>query len=318
MIGIKDGKVQGVKFVKANTIGGPMAAPRYVLLHETAGRIEKGSSVKWFASKECKVSAHFTIERDGEVIQQVPLDRKAFHAGVSKWKGISGLNSCSIGIELVGPGKMDANGKAWFGQACDPREIEFKPTPQHGDGHWLPFTPAQIAATKLLCTLLVQEFSDVNEILTHWEVSPGRKVDPNPLFPLREVRKAVLDPDPVEAEVVEAVVVPPAAPAAPKKIEAVKEVAKEVVKSKTNQTVFGLFMGWLELQLGFLRGALPEVKQETEAIANPLMSLGSLLKVNLGSIIVILTLIGLVVVFYRNSQHKLEIKRLKKQAGEEA
>ena len=106
-----------------------------------------------------------------------------------------------------------------------------------------------------------------------------------------------------------------------------------VIKRKFPATLFGLLFiagiisiwygfwfydGWIPIkqQFGFLRGALPEVKQETEAIANPLMSLGSLLKVNLYSIIVILTMIGLVVVFYRNSQHKLEIKRLKEKAGE--
>ncbi len=312
---IENGRVKGVRFVKANSSGGEMT-PRFAVIHDTAGRLSKFSSVDWFKSAECTTSAHFVVERDGTVTQMVPLNRKAFHAGVSKWKGTSGLNSCSIGIEIVNPGKMDATGKAWFGACCKPDEIEHKSTPEHGDGYWLLYTEAQIAAVKLLCTLIVEEYPDCNEILTHWQISPGRKIDTNPLFPLREVRKAVLDPDPVEAEIVEAVVVPPAAPAAPKKIEVAKEVAKEVVKSKTNQTAFGLFMLWLEQQLGFLRGALPDVKKETEAIANPLMSLGSLLKVNLGSIIVVLTLIGLVIVFYRNSQHKLEIKRLKEKTGE--
>lgn len=311
MIGIKDGKVHGVKFVKANAIGGPMGAPKFILLHETAGRIEKGSSVKWFASRECKVSAHFTIERDGEVVQQVPLDRKAFHAGVSKWKGVSGLNSCSIGIELVGPGKMDSNGKAWFGKACDPSEIVFKPTPQHGDGHWLPFTPAQIAAVKLLCTLIVEEYPDCNEILTHWEVSPGRKVDPNPLFPLREVRKAVLDPDPADAEAIEETVAPVTAVAAPKKIEAAKELVAEGAKSQTVRwSIAGLF-AWLETQLGFFQSFLPDAQKEAGDIVNPLTSLGKMVKVNIGSVTVVIVALVFLIVIYRHSRDKVELTKLK-------
>lgn len=313
---IENGRVVGVKFRRAKHSGGPMS-PRQICLHDTAGALRPFSSVEWFEKADRKVSAHFVVERDGTVTQMVELNRVAYHAGVSKWKGQTGLNSSAIGIEIVNPGKLDENGKASFGVVvAKPTEIEFKSTPEHGNGWWLPYTESQVAAVKLLCTLIVEEYPDCNEILTHWQISPGRKIDTNPLFPLREVRKAVLDPDPETAEKIEEVVAPVTAVAAPKKIDAVKEVAKEVVKSKTNQTVFGLFMAWLEQQFGFLRGALPEVKQETEAIANPLLSLGSLLKVNLYSIIVILTLIGLVIVFYRNSQHKLEIKRLKEKVGE--
>lgn len=309
---IQDHRIKGVRYVPANSIGGPMASPKFIVVHETAGRVEKGSSVKWFASKECKTSAHFTIERDGEVVQQVPLNRKAFHAGVSKWKGISGLNSCSIGIELVGPGRMDANGKAWFGQACDPSEIEFKSTVQHGDGHWLPFTPQQIASLKLLCFAITEEFETCNEIVGHYEISPGRKVDPNPLLSLREIRKAALDPDPVDAEVVEAAVIPPVAP---KKMEAVKEFATEAVKSKTVWWSFGGIMTWLETQFAFLRGALPDAQQEVSDVVDPLTSLGSLMKIKIGGAIVAISLIVFLIVIYRHTRDKVELKKLKGDAA---
>ncbi len=314
---IENGRVNGVRFVKANSSGGEMT-PRYVVAHDTAGRLSKFSSVDWFKSPECKTSAHFVVERDGTVTQMVPLNRKAFHAGVSKWKGTSGLNSCSIGIEIVNPGKMDANGKAWFGACCKPDEIEHKSTPEHGDGYWLPYTEAQVAAVKLLCTLIVEEYPDCNEILTHWQISPGRKIDTNPLFPLREVRKAVLDPDPVEAEVVEAVVAPPAASAAPKKMDVVKEYATEAAKSKTVWWTLGGIMTWLETQLSFLRGALPDAKKEVGEIVDPLTSLGSLMKVKIGGALVVIGLIVLLVVIYRHTHNKVELKRLKAKAGEEA
>lgn len=307
---IENGRVKGVRFVKANSSGGEMT-PRFVVIHDTAGRLTKFSSVDWFKSPECKTSAHFVVERDGTVTQMVPLNRKAFHAGVSKWKGTSGLNSCSIGIEIVNPGKMDETGKAWFGACCKPDEIEHKSTPEHGDGYWLPYTEAQIAAVKLLCTLIVEEYPDCNEILTHYQISPGRKIDTNPLFPLREVRKAVLDPDPAEAEVVEAVVVPPAATAAPKKIEAAKEIVAEGAKSQTVRwSIAGLF-AWLETQLGFFQSFLPDAQKEAGDIVNPLTSLGKMIKVNIGSVLVVIVVLVLVIVIYRHSRDKVELKKLK-------
>lgn len=308
---IENGRIKGVRYVPANSIGGPMASPKFIVAHETAGRIEKGSSVKWFASKECKTSAHFCIERDGEVVQQVPLNRKAFHAGVSKWKGISGLNSCSIGIELVGPGKMDSNGKAWFGKACDPSEIVFKPTPQHGDGHWLPFTPAQIASLKLLCFAITEEFETCNEIVGHYEISPGRKVDPNPLLSLREIRKAALDPDPADAEAIEEAVAPVTAVAAPKKIEAAKELVAEGAKSQTVRwSIAGLF-AWLETQLGFFQSFLPDAQKEAGDIVNPLTSLGKMVKVNIGSVTVVIVAVVFLIVIYRHSRDKVKLTKLK-------
>ena len=51
-----------------------------------------------------KVSAHYTIDRDGSVYVHVPEARRAWHAGASHWAGREGVNGCSIGIELVNPG----------------------------------------------------------------------------------------------------------------------------------------------------------------------------------------------------------------------
>ena len=51
-----------------------------------------------------KVSSHLYIKRDGELIQFVPFDKRAWHAGKSKWKKFNNLNKYSIGIELVNKG----------------------------------------------------------------------------------------------------------------------------------------------------------------------------------------------------------------------
>lgn len=305
---IENGRVSGVRFVAANSSGGEMT-PKYIVTHDTSGRLSKFSSVDWFKSKQCTTSAHFVVERDGTVTQMVPLNRKAFHAGASKWKGQSGLNSCSIGIEIVNPGKMDSNGKAWFGPCCKPDEIEHKSTPEHGDGWWLPYTDAQVAAVKLLCTLIVEEYPDCNEILTHWQISPGRKIDTNPLFPLREVRKAVLDPDPETAEKIEEVVAPPVAPAT--KTSAAKEIVVEGAKSKTVQWSIAGLCAWLETQFAFLRGMLPDAQKEIGEVVNPLTSLGGMLKIKLGGALVVIVVLVLLIVIYRHSRDKVELKKLK-------
>src|SRR5690606_12635807 len=106
----------------------------------------------------------------------------------------------SIGIEIVNPGRLDKDGKAWFGEAADPSDIVKEKTPNHGDGYWLPYTPEQIASVIMICREIVEEYPDLNEIITHWQIAPGRKIDTNPLFPLEEVRRAVFDPTPGEVE----------------------------------------------------------------------------------------------------------------------
>lgn len=185
------GRLSGVNFKAAYSSGGAMS-PELIVVHDTAGRVEKGNAVNWFRSPKCKVSAHVVIEIDGTITQMVPFARKAWHAGKSRWNGRVGCNSFSIGIELVNPGKLDARGKAWFG-ACGANDIEACATPEHGAGHWMPYPQAQIDALVKVCRAIVDEYPACNEIVGHWQISPGRKIDPTPLFPWDAVRAAVLE-----------------------------------------------------------------------------------------------------------------------------
>ena len=188
---IRDHRIDGVRYVKARSFGGPIS-PSLIVLHDTAGRLTPHSSVEWFQNQDCKVSAHVVIERDGAITQMVPFDRKAFHAGQSKWDGRTFLNGFSVGIEIVSPGKLDATGKAWFG-ACTTEGIEHKATDVHGDGWWLPYTEAQIASVVSVCRALCEHYPEGNEIIGHHHCSPGRKIDPNPLFPWDRVIKEVFE-----------------------------------------------------------------------------------------------------------------------------
>lgn len=195
MLKIKNHRLTGVPFVAANSYGGEMV-PTMIVDHDTAGHTKRGSSVAWFRSKDCPTSAHVVVERDGSATQMVPFNRKAFHAGKSVWRGKTFCNGFSIGIEIVNPGALKRVGNEAHliydgGKIVERFPISdcvHKATPEHGDAWWLPYTDAQIRAVKEICRAICEEYPDCNEIVTHWMISPRRKIDTNPLFPLEEVR----------------------------------------------------------------------------------------------------------------------------------
>ena len=177
-------------------VGGAIR-PEVIVLHETASRLEAGGSIAWLCNRDAKASAHFVVDREGNVTQLAACNVSTWHAGKSSYKGRSGVNGFSIGIELVGPGIMKASkpgfARAWFGQdyAIDHYKLELKRTPEHGNGWWMPFTDPQIRMTVAVCKALTEAYK-LKDITTHWAVSPKRKVDPNPTFPLDWCRKLAL------------------------------------------------------------------------------------------------------------------------------
>jgi N-acetyl-anhydromuramoyl-L-alanine amidase len=100
--------------------------------------------------RSLKVSSHFLVRRDGEVIQFVPVERRAWHAGASSWRGRSRCNDFSIGIELEGT-EEDA------------------------------FTDPQYQALTALVRGLQLKFA-IRDIAAHSDVAPGRKTDPGAHF----------------------------------------------------------------------------------------------------------------------------------------
>jgi N-acetyl-anhydromuramoyl-L-alanine amidase len=97
-----------------------------------------------------KVSSHFFIRRDGELIQFVSCLQRAWHAGVSSWQGRERCNDFSVGVELEGS--------------------DFEP-----------FEPAQYKILKLLLKTLKQTYP-IQHIVGHSDIAPGRKTDPGPYF----------------------------------------------------------------------------------------------------------------------------------------
>ncbi len=77
--------------------------PAYIILHYTGMSSEK-AALDRLCSKDSGVSAHYTIGEDGQVYQHVATEKRAWHAGKSFWRGMTDMNSASIGIEIVNPG----------------------------------------------------------------------------------------------------------------------------------------------------------------------------------------------------------------------
>lgn len=168
--------------------GAVMEIRRFLVIHHTAGATGI-SSINYWRELGNGVCAHFVIERDGTIIQCRPCNRTAGHAGSSKWAdpktGIlyHGLNSCSIGIEL-------ANG----GDAYPEKFSKLKPTfARHKNGgtvrEWETYPPEQLAACESLAKVLVARYN-LDDVIGHEDIAPGRKVDPGPAYPMGKLRAA--------------------------------------------------------------------------------------------------------------------------------
>ncbi|UJW74150.1 N-acetylmuramoyl-L-alanine amidase [Rhizobium sp. SL42] len=130
--------------------------PDILLLHYTGMPTGEGAQA-WLCNPESQVSSHYIVHEDGRVVQMVPEDRRAWHAGKSSWAGETDINSRSIGIEIANAG--------------------------HPAG--LPDYPArQIESLIELCRECVKRHDIAPErVLAHSDVAPVRKVDPGENFP---------------------------------------------------------------------------------------------------------------------------------------
>jgi N-acetylmuramoyl-L-alanine amidase len=128
-----------------------------ILLHYT-GMQTGEAALERLCAAESKVSAHYVVFEDGHIVQCVPEERRAWHAGVSSWAGETDINSCSIGIEIVNPG----------------HEFGYRDFPLR-----------QIAAVISLCKSIITRRGPISadRILAHSDVAPTRKQDPGERFP---------------------------------------------------------------------------------------------------------------------------------------
>ena len=126
-----------------------------VVLHYT-GMQTGAEAEERLVDPAAKVSAHYLIGEDGEVVRLVPEDRRAWHAGRGYWRGLTDVNSASIGIELVNPGHE------WGYRAFPRAQIE--------------------ALLPLLARIVKTHDIPRANVVGHSDVAPARKDDPGELF----------------------------------------------------------------------------------------------------------------------------------------
>jgi AmpD protein len=117
----------------------------------------------YFASiYQMRVSAHCLIKRDGHIVQFVPFDKKAWHAGVSSFQGVGRCNDYSIGVELEG-------------------------------ADHIPYTQAQYQSLSVLTKELMQDYTAITlgRIVGHNDIAPGRKTDPGIAFNWSQYRQMI-------------------------------------------------------------------------------------------------------------------------------
>lgn len=208
-------------YVKSPNIGGTLD-PQYLVMHYTAGQNTQGA-IQWLTNDESRASAHLVIGRDGIITQLVPFDRIAWHAGPSQWQGRVGLNRYAIGIELDNAGKMKRQGgkwRAWFGKAYPDREV-FEAAHKHGGETfgWHIFSERQIESALQVGHLLMSHYN-LLDVVGHDDISPGRKVDPGPAFPMESLRAKLVGRRDEQFEVAETATMVPEAGEGEKKVPA--------------------------------------------------------------------------------------------------
>lgn len=194
-LSIEDDRLVGrkVSFVETPNKGGDLS-PRYLVFHYTAGKSAK-SSINWLTNPESNASAHLVLARDGAVTQLAPFNIKTWHAGISHWDGLSGLNSYSIGIEMDNAGQLKKVGnkyQAWFGTLYAADQVIYaKHRLDDGPSWWHAYTEVQIQRALELAQLLVRQYG-LKDVIGHEDIAPDRRRDPGPAFPLEHIRAAVL------------------------------------------------------------------------------------------------------------------------------
>jgi N-acetylmuramoyl-L-alanine amidase len=131
-----------------------------VVLHYTGMR-SAGEALARLCDESSQVSAHYLIDEDGTVTNLVPEDKRAWHAGRAYWRGITDVNSASIGIELVNPG----------------HEWGYRPFPE----------PQMDALLPLLADMMDRHDIPRANVVGHSDVAPARKVDPGEYFDWRRL-----------------------------------------------------------------------------------------------------------------------------------
>ncbi|MDP8913191.1 MAG: N-acetylmuramoyl-L-alanine amidase [Pseudomonadota bacterium] len=133
-----------------------------LVLHYT-GMKDAASAIAWLRNPESKVSCHYLVAEDGQILRMVPEEKRAWHAGRSYWRGNQNLNGSSIGIEIVNPG----------------HEFGYRPYPDQQIDALIP----------LVADIMKRHGITRGNVVGHSDIAPTRKQDPGELFPWGRLAK---------------------------------------------------------------------------------------------------------------------------------
>lgn len=165
------------------------------LVFHASGTGSLQSAVQYLLDAEVKASAHLLIGRNGSIVQLMPFDRIAWHAGVSEYQGRTDLNRYALGIELENAGRLIRSGDqyiAWFGRAYGEEDIIQAVHPGESQvSYWHRYTEAQISTVLEVCRVLLSEY-DIGALVGHDELAVDSKTAPGPAFPMKMIRHRLL------------------------------------------------------------------------------------------------------------------------------
>ncbi len=142
---------------------GERTLPVSILVLHYTGMQTGASAIDWLANPQSKVSAHYVVDEDGQLVYMVREEQRAQHAGLSHWRGITDVNSASIGIEIVNPG----------------HEFGYRPFPEE-----------QMDTVTRLVAEIVRTYSiEPRNVVGHSDIAPARKEDPGELFDWERLAK---------------------------------------------------------------------------------------------------------------------------------
>ena len=133
-----------------------------------------------------------------EITQALPFNRRGSHAGESSYKGRSRVNDFSIGIEIANPGPLlESHGKLtdvyhreWTERPVWEGSHKYPRAPKQWQ-NWAIYTDQEIDICVDVCFSLRRAYPLITDVVGHDEISPGRKFDPGPAFPMEWLRETV-------------------------------------------------------------------------------------------------------------------------------
>lgn len=195
---IKNHRIDDIWYKQSSNIKGQIA-PKLIVTHYTTGWSGSGSR-DWLLgsagdTSNTQSSAHVVIDRDGTAWQIAPFDRRAWHAGPSRYGSLADINSHAVGLEFVNPGWLKPDGSGgwadYFGNRRTTSDLDTYggfiegPHPRVGSQTyaWPLFTAAQIATGLEIARALVAKYP-IAAVVSHEEIDRrGWKTDPGPAFP---------------------------------------------------------------------------------------------------------------------------------------